>query len=344
MKDKKKREILISGYGSDNGSQVSMALYDMTDGLEFRKELWNSSLYGPSFLSTYHDICITVREEDKKGAVLCFKREGDTYILQDELELKGGALCHITYQPKNRTLYCSFYETGHIAAIKVEDYCFTEMLSFFQMRPERDGELTRAHCSILEPEGTRVFSTNIALDRIYIYETDEGILRPNSDYPYIQLQKGIGPRHLKFHPIQSYLYLITEYSNEIVTFYYDPNLPRLNQLQRISTLPNEFSGTSYGSSLDISEDGRFLYAANRGANTIAVFEIQPDGTLIKIQDQNCGGDCPRHIALTKDDLGLFIANQKSNEVTCYSVDGETGKLIEVLSKIPFYQPSYVEEL
>jgi 6-phosphogluconolactonase len=344
MKDKKKREILISGYGSDNSSQVSMALYDMTDGLEFNKELWNSSVISPSFLSTYHDICFAVREEDKKGAVLCFKREGDSYLLQDELELNGGALCHITYQPKIRTLYCSFYETGHIAAIKVENYRFTEMLSFFQMKPEVEEELTRAHCSVIEPEGTRVFSTNISLDRIYIYETEEGILRPNRDYPYIQLPKGIGPRHLKFHPIQSYLYLITEYSNEIITFRYDPNLPRLSTVQRISTIPDEFIGTSYGSSLDISKDGRFLYAANRGANTIAVFEINTDGTLVKIQDLDCAGDHPRHIVLSKDDLGLLVANQKSNEVVYFGVDGENGKLLNIVSKVAFYQPSYVEEL
>jgi 6-phosphogluconolactonase len=291
-------------------------------------------------------MCFTIREEDMNGAVLLYQRIGENYILKDKLELEGGALCHIVYQPKNQTLYCSFYHTGHIAAVKVHHYHFSELLNFFQMAPDGINELTRAHCCVLEPDGTRVFTANIALDRIYIYESEDGELFPNTDCEFVQLEKGIGPRHLKFHPIQKFLYLITEYSNEVLTFQYEliENKPQLILLQRISTLPEHFDGISYGSSIDITEDGKFLYAANRGADTIAVYLINEDGTLQKIQDVSCMGQHPRHIALTNADDCLMIANQNTDEVVFLGIDIQSGKLMHVINRIPFYKPSYIEEI
>ncbi len=346
MKDNKTRELLISGYGPGNLQEASIALYEMTNQLEFNKVLWEDTVTAPSFLCTYHDICFGIREEWGSGAVLCYQRQDEKYILRDVLNLEGGALCHISYQPAGQVLYASFYETGHVAAIKVDNYHFTKVLNFFQIQPEKPGELTRAHCSVLEPDGSRVFITNIALDRIYIYDTVDGALKPNTNCEYVQLDKGIGPRHIKFHPLLNYLYLITEYSNEIYTFLYEKENgnPKLTMLQKISTLPDGFTGESSGSGLDISKDGRFLYAANRGADTIAVYDINTDGTLNKIQDISCGGKCPRHIALTKDDTGLFIANQESNEVVILRVDEYNGMLSDIIARQSFHAPAYIEEL
>jgi 6-phosphogluconolactonase len=344
--DKKKREILISGYGPGIDNQASIALYEITNQLEVTESLWEDTITAPSFLCTYQDMCFAIREEVQKGAVLCYQRKGNEYILRDQLDLEGGYLCHIVYQPLNQTLYCSFYETGHVAAIKVEDYHFAKLLNFFQISPLVDGGLTRAHCCAIEPEGNRILTTNIAHDRIYLYESVDGFLKLDANCEYIQLEKGIGPRHIMFHPIQRFLYLITEYSNEIISFQYEVEngLVKTRLIQRVSTLPDNFEGTSYGSSLDISKDGRFVYAANRGADTIAVFCMNQDGTLQKIQDKPCGGKFPRHISLTKDDTGLMIANQESDEVVIYQVDKNMGTMLEIASRIPFLKPSYIEEI
>lgn len=346
MKEKTTREILVSGYGPGKAEEPSISLYTMTDDLKLEHELWTDKALCPSFLCIYENMCFGIREDSKSGAVLCYQRLENQYILRDELLLEGGALCHIVYQPVNQTLYCSFYETGHVATVKVENYHFSEVLSFIQIQPEQSAGYSRVHCCELSSNQRTVLTTNIALDRIYLYDVEKGRLKPNPSTQYIQLEKGVGPRHLKFHPLKNYLYLITEYSNEIFTFLYEneTSQPSLLLLQRITTLPEYYKGTSTGSSLTISKDGRFLYAANRGANTIAVYRINQDGTLEKIQDSYCGGDFPRHIALTKDDMGLMVANQNSDEVVILSVNKENGTLSEVLSKQHFYQPSYIEEI
>lgn len=340
------RNIIISGYGLEGSNQPSIALYDRTKQLKPIKELWKETLVAPSFICTHEDMLFTIREGDKDSSILCYQLRGNEYIRRDELLLEGGALCHIVYQPLTKTLYCSFYLTGHIATVRVEDYHFTKVLSFIQIKPDNQEELSRAHCCVLEPNGHRAFVTNIALDRIYIYESENGQLKTNETCEYIQLERGIGPRHLQFHPREKYLYLITEYSNEIHVFSYEneDNKPKLIGLQRISTLPEDFQGESYGSSVVLSTDGRFLYAANRGADTIAVYAIHLDGTLLKIQDASCMGHYPRHINLSKDGKQIMIANQNSNEIVIIGLNNENGKLDKVVSTMPFYKPSYVEEI
>jgi 6-phosphogluconolactonase len=346
MKDSKKRELLISGYGPEENNKTSIALYELTQNKEVGRKVWEDSLIAPSYLATYRDICFGIQEESGSGSVLCYQRVEEEYVLRDELKLHGGALCHIMYQPADKVLYCSFYETGHVAAVRVEDYHFVKILNFFQILPEQPGELTRAHCAVLEPEGTRVFVTNIALDRIYIYNSAEGELSPDTVLEYIQLEKGVGPRHLKFHPLLNYLYVITEYSNELYVYCYnrEDTVIQVKLIQKISTLPEGFYGESSGSALDISKDGRFLYCANRGADTIAVFDITPSGELKKIQDVKCGGRHPRHLALLKDDTGLIVANQHSNEVVIFGVDDNNGSLTGILNRHDFYAPAYAEEV
>lgn len=345
MKEKD-REIMISGYGPEDGKGTSIGLFGLKNELKVEYELWYDRVKAPSFLCTYHELCFGIEEDSKMATILCYERTDAGYSLRDELKLNGGGLCHLSYQPKTQVLYCSFYETGHIAAVKVKDYHFSNILSFIKMKGEDEKEVTRAHCSELEPAGSGVLVTNISLDRIYIYESLDGALVPNPYCEYIQLPKGIGPRHMKFHPLLNFLYLITEYSNEIYVFLYEKteSCPKLTILQTISTTDVEGTKESFASSLDISEDGRFLYAANRGANTISVYDIGTDGLLTKIQETSCGGDWPRHIALTKDDYGLMVCNQYSDEVVIFEVDENNGMLNDIADRKFFYRPSYVEEI
>lgn len=345
MKEKD-REIIISGYGPDETNGTSIGLFTLSDRLKFEELLWNDCIDSPSFLCTYHDMCFGIREASKDASIVCYEKTDTGYVLRDEIMLEGGGLCHITYQPKSQVLYCSFYTTGHIAAVKVKDYHFSNIVSFIKLKPEEEKDITRAHCCVLEPSGTSVFVSNIALDRIYIFESLDGTLIPNPYCEFIQLPKGIGPRHLKFHPLLNFLYLITEYSNEIYVFLYEKaeNSPKLTVIQNISTLEENYPKESYGSSLDISKDGRFLYAANRGANTITVYEVGASGLLTKIQEVPCGGNWPRHIALTNDDSGLMVCNQYSNEVVIFRLDDKKGILLDITDRKFFYKPSYIEEI
>ncbi|WP_033164939.1 beta-propeller fold lactonase family protein [Clostridium sp. KNHs205] len=342
--NQKARELLISGYGPVNG-EASMGLYELSGDFTEDNRSFRAYKSNPSFACTWKDMLFTVREETDSGSILCYKRTEEGYSLQHELQLSGGDLCHLLYAPKESVLYCSFYSSGDIAAVKVQDYHFTEVLNHIKLPVNQETGLSRAHCCEKEPQGSRLLFAAIAQDKIFVYDTDEGRITAESPQTFVNLDKGAGPRHLKFHPVLNCLYVITEYSNEIYVYLYEEKdiVPLFTLLQKLSTLEEQFEGESFGSSLAISSDGRFLYAANRGADTIRVYDINPDGTLAVKQDASVKGEVPRHIALTKDDRYLMIANQKSDQIVIYGVE-ETGKLLNVVKRIDFPTPSYVEEI
>lgn len=333
------QNFVVSGYGGEK----AIACYRLENGAPVR--VWAASgVESPSFLCADGEWIFAASEQSGKGAIVSFRRQADGLNKVDELPIQGGLLCHLSYLPQYNALYGACYETGHVVAVQVENGRFGRVLNDFVLDPQ-DGEVTRAHCCMPDPAGQRMLVANIALDRVYCYNiAADGQLTPNAACPYLQLPKGKGPRHIRFHPTLPVAYVMTEYSSEILVLSYQSHNGVLKLEACVSTLPKEFGGRSDGSALVLSADGSRLYAANRGADTIAVFEVDASGSLKKAQDAPCGGHWPRHIELSKDGATLLIANQGSNQVVLLAVCPQTGKLLEQTAKLPFPSPSYAQDL
>lgn len=331
------KEVIISGYSTAGADP--MGIYQWDETAAEGTLLWSDGVESPSFLCFHEDECFAATERDGTGSFHCFVREGKKYRLSDSITLEGDALCHIAYSPRHSTLYGAFYGTGHVAAMRVEGHKFAEVLNHFAI--EKDGyPLSRAHCCVPDPAEEYAYVCNIAQDRIYSYRIESGRLIPNADMPYLQLGAGIGPRHICFLPNGRTAYMITEYSNEIYILDCDPERGVLKEKAVLSVPPEDFAGETFCSGMAFSGDFRFLYGANRGANTISVFAIQQDGGLVKIQNHDCGGNWPRHISVSKDGKTLLSANQRSGEVSFLKLSPETGKLEGLLGQIPFGEPSF----
>jgi 6-phosphogluconolactonase (cycloisomerase 2 family) len=78
---------------------------------------------------------------------------------------------------------------------------------------------------------------------------------------------------------------------------------------------------SQPSAIDLSADGRFLYVGNRGPNTIAVFALHGKEPEL-VAEVPCGGRWPRHFTLL--DPHLYVANERSNTITVFTLDPDTG--------------------
>ncbi len=222
------------------------------------------------------------------------------------------------------------YGTGNIFSVKVdlEQKRFCGKVSYCT-QGETQG---RAHCVTASDDETILYSANIMQDRIYRYLISKNGLEP---LDFLQLPLGVGPRHIL--PISSgCYYVITEYSNEILLI--QDNV----LIEKYSTVGDGLCGESFGSTLCMTKDKRFLYAANRGENTIAVFSINPDLSLKNISRFACG-NFPRHIALCNSDRYILCANQKGDNVSIFELDKETGMMIAKIREIPFQSPSFVLE-
>ena len=101
----------------------------------------------------------------------------------------------------------------------------------------------------------------------------------------------------------------------------------MTPLQTISTLPSGFKGEDNSAEIEVDRSGRFLYASNRGSDTITVFAIDPvKGTLTKVQVEPTQGKIPRNFAIDPTGKYLVAANQNSDKMVVFDVDQNNGQL------------------
>lgn len=184
-----------------------------------------------------------------------------------------------------------------------------------------------AHMIAPAPGNHFVLATDLAQDRLYVYRFDSatGKLTPAAT-PFVSLPSGDGPRHFAFHPNGHWLYLLHEEASTIAFFQFDPATGALTPQQSISTLPPGFAGTNFTSEIAVSPDGKFLYAANRLHDTIAICAIAANGRIQRIGEASTLGDYPRHFAIDPSGGFVYVCNQKSDSIAVFRRNHTTGML------------------
>ena len=196
------------------------------------------------------------------------------------------------------------------------------------IRPDRqDGP--HPHSIPLGPRGLYAFVPDLGLDRIFAYQLDGSEHRLTLRYENV-VTPGSGPRHMAWHPSLRYAYVINELASTIIAFSIADDQYILHPIQTVSAIPDDFKGQNTSAEVSISDDGRFLYASNRGDDSIVVFSVDPEsGKLTFVQRVSSGGKTPRYFTLAPGGRFLFAANQDSASVVTYTVDQETGRLEQV---------------
>jgi len=140
------------------------------------------------------------------------------------------------------------------------------------------------------------------------------------DASYLLLEPEAGPRHMTFHNTLNKAYVINELNNTITILNYDASTGVLEALNSVTTLPDNFTGESYTADIHITDDGKFLYGTNRGHNSIAMFEIASDGSLLSLGHESTRGDHPRNFLINKNEL--YVANQNSDNVVVFEIKSD----------------------
>ena len=317
---------IISGYGVH--LETSLALFAPHRGTP----LWTDGIESPSFMATGDDYLFALTENRYYAAVYAYRKDGLNYRMTDRRSLEGRELCHLVYSPKHKLLIGGCYGSGHVLGVKFDPE--TGLFGDTQVLPQEGSVQSRQHCIVLNQAEDVAYTINLGLDQIVVYSIADGILTQENCIP---VKAGSGPRHARLSADEKLLYVITEYSNEI--FVYDTADWSLKQT--ISTLPESYFGSSHGSTLCIAPDGRYMYAANRYADTIAVMEIDENGLLSLKTTFDCGGRSPRHMELTPDGRDLVICCQDSDWVVFKRLNKETGLPSHTVRELPVLAPACV---
>ncbi|MFJ3802929.1 lactonase family protein [Streptomyces sp. NPDC090088] len=184
---------------------------------------------------------------------------------------------------------------------------------------ERRQRGPHAHQVQPDPSGRWAVSVDLGTDSVRVCTLDGGMPALHREFA---LRPGSGPRHLAFHPDGRYAYVVNELTPTVTVCRWDAASGTLRPLSETPVLPGAPAGDAYPSGIAVSPDGRFVWTATRGEDVLTTFTTDED-RLHLTSTVPCGGHWPR--ALTESDGVLYAANERSGNITWFTIDQQTGQ-------------------
>lgn len=270
----------------------------------------------------------------------------------------GSWPCHLSLHPSGKFLFAANYGSGNFPVYPIlEDGRIGKMTDLFQSAgnglgadESRQGG-PHAHMVLTNPGGEHVYGVDLGADKVLALDFDEstGKLSSNS-VPYLTTASGSGPRHMVFHANDQLAYVLNELSSSIDVFEFNSERGSFTWVQSASTLPvnsqlrrPDFDpenpgkvpeGSNTTAEIRIHPAGKWLYATNRGMNTVVVFKIDSmTGKISAIEWKDTLGEIPRGMNIDPEGNYLYVGNQNSDLISVYGIDASTGGLTEPLHEI-----------
>jgi len=291
------------------------------------------------------------------AAVSSFTVQPDgSLALLNSVPSGGNGPCFISIHPSGRAAYVANYYGGSLSSYSIAaDGTLSGPTAHFQY--EGHGPVAarqqspHAHSCTLSPDARWLLVNDLGLDAIHMFRIDSAHPAQLTHVSDWHSRPGAGPRHLVFTG-NGYVYCINEIDSTIDLLRWDWDLLKGTcTLTTIggpySTTAPGFTGANTASEILLSPGSRFLYASNRGEDSIAVFSVDfTTGVLKHIQHIPSGGRTPRHITLTpptpfQGSHSLIVANQDSSNICVFHRDGQTGLLTALPHTISVPFPMFV---
>jgi 6-phosphogluconolactonase len=281
----------------------------------------------------------------KAGAVSAFAidpRSGKLTLLNQQSS-GGPGPCYVAIDRAGKNVLVANYGGGSVACLPIQsDGSLAAATSFIQhegssIHPRQ--KEPHAHSINLDPNGRFAFVPDLGLDKIMIYRfvAERGELTPH-DPAFAVVAPGSGPRHLAFHSDGRHAYVINEIASTVTAFEYDPERGELTPRQTISTLPEDFRGQSTGAEIQVHPSGQFVYASNRGHDSIAAFAVGSKGELTPLGQTSTQGKTPRNFGIDPTGKYLIAANQDSDNVVLFRINQDSGALEPTGQSVPISAP------
>lgn len=335
-----------------NGQGIYLFGMDAETGVLSQREVFPDAsnpswlAFDPSRTHLYAAHETATFEGSHSGSVSAFSihRSNGHLRLLNTVSSGGAGPAHLSVHPSGKYVFVANYAGGTVAVLPIRGN--GQLGTATDIKQDRgtvgsihatSGPLgsfaisghdnPHAHMIQSDPSGQFVLSTDLGLDRIFIWKFDSKAGTLSANHPAsVALPSGDGPRHFAFHPNGRWLYSLQEESSTLVSFDYDATSGRLAAKQTVSNLPKGFAGTSFTSEIVISPDGKFVYAANRLHDSIAFFSIGGTGTLTFAGEAWTRGDYPRSFNIDPTGTFLYSCNQRSDVIATFRRDRDTGAL------------------
>ncbi len=257
-------------------------------------------------------------------------------ILTDMVDAGGRSACFLAVSADGRHLYSANYASGNFSELTFDP----DGKIIGDSRKTVDlGTNSHPHCCGFTPDEKMLYVVDAGDDKVIFYSYSPRVGITGKPVEIMELPCGSNPRHLFFDAAGKNAYVITEAGNSIE--HYSWQNGKLYPESRVSTLLEKSTQKSSASTIKFSADGKFLFAGNRGDDSIAVFRIRDDGKLSEKKLVPSGGYSPRDFEFLAGDDILAVANEFSNEVSFFCCKQNTGVISAKSGSLQLPRPLYI---
>jgi 6-phosphogluconolactonase len=269
------------------------------------------------------------------GAVVSYRigRDGTLQFLNQKPS-KGASPCHVIVDRRSSFAIVSNYSSGVLSVFPLgTDGSLGDPRQVIQYsgsgpNPGRQ-KGPHAHCFLFDRKEKYGFACDLGTDRVMAYHFDRTAEEPlkSAEVPWFQTAPGAGPRHLVFNAGGDWAYLLNEVDSTLDVFKYDPGGGAFEKLQSFSTLPRGTNTTNTTAAIRMSPGGEFVYASNRGHNSIAIFKVRKEGGGGKLDFAGIlptGGKTPRDFNFDPSGNFLLVPHQDSDNLVIFKIDQKSG--------------------
>ena len=292
----------------------------------------------PSFLAVHPNgkylYAVSEIDRGRDGKVLAYEIDGESGGLRflNEQTSRGSGPCDLEVDPSGRFVVAANYGGGSVVSIAInEDGSLGEVAGFVQHEGssvnDSRQEGPHAHAVEFDKRSDRLFVADLGLDKVMVYRLGEAGELVANDPPFGETEGGAGPRHVAMQPGERVLYSINELDSTVTVFTYNGEDGSLVRLQRVSTLPDGYTGGNSTAEIQAHPDGHLVYASNRGHDSIAIYGTDSiTGILRPMGHESTRGQTPRYFGIDPSGRFLLAGNQRSNDIAVFSIDRATGGL------------------
>lgn len=320
---------ILGGYTKRENTGLHSIRFD-SQNATFEDKRLIAELNGPTYVTLSEDksLLFSIHKAGDLNGLIVFKRDDNEQWRElDQITVKGGAGCHVSYSDLHRTIYVSSYHDGTLDVFHLnqnDQLSHVQRLEFEGSGVHENQDASHVHFAGLNAEESLLYMCDLGTDTVSTFKLDDdGKLALSSE---LHLTPGTGPRHLVLHPGLPYAYIVGEL-NCTTTVAEISQTGELEVIQTIQNIPTEHVEDSAGAAIRITRDGKFLYTSTRFHNVLTVYEVDPhDGTLTLVQTVDTVGQIPRDFTLDETERYILIPHQDSDHITIYERNAESGEL------------------